>query len=192
VGTALHQPITNRKEFIMSTNITNLIASINHLVSGIKENQPKAVFVLSGTKYTAPELVTLLQEIVTLLEAVPPARGAYLEAAKAADTLVAQNRGVLRNLKQFLQIQAGDKASVLAAYGLTPAKPLGQRSPAAKVAAADSAKATRVARHTMGKKQKKAITGATAPATPAPASSPTEIAGNPALQTAVVPAIPGH
>jgi hypothetical protein len=185
-----------------TTNITNLIASMNHLVSGIKENQPKAVFVLSGTKYTAAELVTLLQKIVTALQAVPPVRGAYLEAAKAADTLVTQNRGVLRSLKRYLQNQVGDKASVLATYGLTPEKSTGTRSPAAKVAAADAAKATRVARHTMGKKQKAKITGATAAASSASsttqavttvsAASPTAIAGDAATQVAVTSPVVGH
>ena len=186
----------------MNSSSNDIIASLNHLISGIKKHQPKAVFVLLEKKVTAAELVTILQSIVTALEAVAPAKGAYLQASRSADALLAQNRGTLRVLKQQLQGQGATNTELLADYGLVPRKLGGAKSPQEKAAAAVSAKATRAARHTMGKKQKAKITGATAAAVSAPSTtptvstvsvaSPTVIAGNPAVQTAVTPAIPGH
>jgi hypothetical protein len=174
----------------MRINNNSTIVSLTSLINGLKKNQPKAVFLLSETKYTTAQLVTIMQSIITSLQAVTPAQGAYLRASRAAATLQTQNRAALRDLKQFLQIQSGGNTELLSQYGLKPRKQGGATTPEEKVAGANAAKATRVARHTMGKKQKKSITGATAPA--APASAPTAISGNPALQTAVVPVIPGH
>jgi hypothetical protein len=186
----------------MKTNTSETLTSLTSLVSGLKKNQPKGLFLLNGSKYTAAQLVTIVQTLITALQAVGPARGAYLRTVRSFDTLYAQSSAVLRDLKQSLQMAAADNTELLADYGLSPRKTPGAKSPRAKVAAADAAQATRAARHTMGKKQKAKITGATAAAssasstTPAvntaSAASPTVIAGNPAAQTAVTPVIPGH
>jgi hypothetical protein len=138
----------------MKTSINNTIASLNNLVSGLEKNQPKGSFSIAGAKYTAPQLVTIMQSIVTALQAVPPAKGTYLKAVRSADTLQGQYRAVIRDLKQSLQLQASDDTEVLADYGLTPRKSGGPRSPEVKVAAAEKARATRKARNTMGPKQK--------------------------------------
>jgi hypothetical protein len=58
--------------------------------------------------------------------------------------------------------------ATLADFGFGPVKHT-EPSPAVKAAAAVKARATRAARHTMGKVQKKAITGAAT--APAPATS---------------------
>jgi hypothetical protein len=80
---------------------------------------------------------------------------------------------VLRGLREHLLNVFGDTSPALADFGLAPPKkPL--TTPEKKAAAADKMRATRAARHTMGKKQKKAIKGvvpATAPEAPPPAVS---------------------
>jgi hypothetical protein len=116
---------------------------------------------IDGAKYTAAQLVTILQSIVTALLAVPVAKGTYLKAVRSADALLEQYRGVTVQLKQSLQMQAKDNTEALAVYGLTPRKSTGVRTPKVNVAAADKALATRAARHTMGPKKKLQITGAT-------------------------------
>ena len=63
----------------------------------------------------------------------------------------------------------GDPAA-LADFGL-PVRKKGVLTPAQKLASAAKARATRLARHTMGSKQKAAITGAPAPAVTTPAAS---------------------
>jgi hypothetical protein len=195
----------------MKTSITVTIASLNSLIFGIKKYQPKVVFAVSGKKYTAAQVTTIIESIVEALQAVGPARGTYLRASRSADALLAQNGTFLQGLKSVIQTAEGDNPATLADYGLTPRKLGGKTTPAIKAAAAEQAKATRVARHTMGKKQKAKITGASAaasvaqssaPMTTAPTSAaptanpaetaPTAVSGNPALQTAVTPGISGH
>src|SRR3979409_1544989 len=79
---------------------------------------------------------------------------------------------VLRGLREHLLNVFGDTSPALADFGLAPPKkPV--TTPEKKDAAADKMRATRAARHTMGKKQKKAIKGvvpATAPEAPPPPS----------------------
>jgi hypothetical protein len=173
-------------------NTSSTISSLTNLVSGLKKNPAKGSFMIAGTKYTAAQLVTIAQAIITALQAVGLAKGTYLKAVRSADKLFAQNRSMFLNLVQQIQAQAGDDTALLATYGLTPRKQRGKTTLQQKVAAADKSDATRAARHTMGKTQKKAITGATAPAAAPSASSPTAIAGNPALQTAVTTPLAGH
>ena len=145
----------------MKQNSTSTLAALTRLVSGLKKNQPKGLFLLAGSKYTANQLVTILQSIITALQAVPVAKGTYQKTIKSSDALLEQHHAVIVQLKQSLQMQADADTELLADYGLTPRKPNGIRTPKVNVAAADKAKATRAARHTMGSKQKREITGAT-------------------------------
>jgi hypothetical protein len=77
------------------------------------------------------------------------------------------------------------QVDALSDFGLTGRKtPV--VSPETRVAAANKAKATREARHTMGKKQKAAIKGTVAPTAPATtAPAPTPVATPPAPPTHV-------
>jgi hypothetical protein len=96
-------------------------------------------------------------------------------------------------LAQFGDTQAA--SSVLADFGFTP-----QKVPAitaeAQATAVEKNRATRAARHTMGPKQKKLVTGTVAPttapspATPAPTPAPSPAASAPSAGNATVVAAP--
>jgi hypothetical protein len=179
----------------MRKTVNNTIAALNSLASGLKKNQPKGSFLLVGTKYTTAQLVTIIQSIVTALLAVPPTKAAYLKTTRSAGALQRQYRAVFRDLRQLLQLNTSDDMEVLADYGLTPRKLGGAGSPEVKVAAADKARATRTARHTMGPKERLQITGTTvalanAAASTAPAATSTPIVA--ALPSATSPVTLGH
>jgi hypothetical protein len=189
--------LNQRKENIMNTdNRTSFIALLNDLVSGIQKNQPNGSFSLGGTTFTASQVVDFLQSIVDANVALQSAHGEFLDASSAFQALVIKYQPLVTDLKQSLQIQAGDSVAVLADYGLKPRKPKGHRSPAAQVAAAQKGALTRVARGTKGPKAKLKITGATAPAEAVQASAPQASTNGvvapatpPGAQTSVKPAI---
>ncbi len=90
-------------------------------------------------------------------------------------------------MKQTLLVFYAGQVQTLTDFGLT-ARKTPVVSPETMVAAAAKAKATRAARHTLGKKQKAKITGTvvtTAPAVPPPATPP---AAPPAATVVVAPA----
>jgi hypothetical protein len=177
---------------IMDRKSSTLIALLQNLITGIQKNQPKGSFSIGGTKYTTPQVVSIMQSIMDALVATQAAHGTLNDAVMASEALVAKNGPFLRDLKQSLQIQAGDSASVLASYGLTPRRPHGTTSPEVQVAAADKARATRAARHTMGPKQKAKITGATASAA-SPQSEASPSSSNGAAPQSATPLVtPGH
>ncbi|HEY8089983.1 MAG TPA: hypothetical protein VIF09_19110, partial [Polyangiaceae bacterium] len=88
--------------------------------------------------------------------------------------------------KQALKVIFAGQIEALADFGLKAPKPRTPLTNAQKAAAAAKAKATRALRHTMGSKQKAALTG-TAPA-PVTTPSPEPAAAPPAASPA--PAVP--
>ncbi|HEY4012967.1 MAG TPA: hypothetical protein VGM06_06500 [Polyangiaceae bacterium] len=92
---------------------------------------------------------------------------------------VRQEQAVRVRLKQALLVAFAGQVDVLADFGLT-GRAVRVLTPEERVTMTAKAKATRAARHTMGKKQKAAIKGTVtpaaaapaAPASPAPASAP--------------------
>ena len=147
------------------------IASLGKLIAGLQKHQPNVVLLINGKSYTTAEIVQTLQSIIDSLNAAVAARATFLEASRTVASTVSNNRPFVSGVTQSVHIAYGDSASVLSDFGLVPRK-LTVLTPQQKAAAALKAKATRLARHTMGKKQKLAITGttpATAPAASAPA-----------------------
>ena len=173
-------------------NSTTMTQFLTTLITGLKQLQPNASFTIAGVTYTTAQLVTIFQEIITGLAGVAAAKAAYTKASQSSHALTEQYGVVVQGLKHMLQVQASNDPTVLAAYGLTPAKPTGPQSPEVKVAAADKAKATRAASLTMGPKAKLKITGATAPAASAQPAAPAVTATSSALISATPVVTTGH
>jgi hypothetical protein len=85
----------------------------------------------------------------------------------------------------------GARSQTLLDFGITPAK-VPVRTAASKVAAAAKGAATRLARHTMGTKQKAAIHGTVAPAAPVPPAAPAPAAPAQASPAAPQPVVPAN
>jgi hypothetical protein len=147
-----------------STKQTRLLA----LIAGVQKHLPNASLSVYGTTLTGAQVVQTLQEQVTASSAIAGAKAAW-QAAVKADTDPASSL-FLTQLTQTLRIMYANSVETLADFGIAPPKAR-VVDPDTQVAAAAKARATRVARHTMGKNQKKDIKGTVAPAAPVPAGS---------------------
>jgi hypothetical protein len=127
---------------------------------------------IRGVGYTPAQLVTLFQNDIATADAATTAKAALHDAVTAAKTQRATMGPLLVGFRTFVLNQFKD-ASIITAFGFSPQKEP-TRLVADKATAATKAKATRTARHTMGAKQKKKVTGAsTAPAATTPATAAT-------------------
>ena len=167
----------------MKPTVKGSIADLGKLISGIKEHQPNGVFSVVGRTATAAEAVPTLQSIVDALNALIGAHSALKEAVVTADNLSKVNQAFVRDIRLNIQMLYAQSASTLGDFGLAPRK-VAVLTPQQRVVAADKARATRAARHTMGSKQKAGITGATPVATTS--SSTPAVTATPAATTAGV------
>jgi hypothetical protein len=202
-----------------TTNEVNIMANINRattqardaqVIAGIEKHLPNTPSLpLVGSSYTPANLVKLFQGRIDSANTTAAAKANWhstVVTGKAGSTKLTP---ILRALRQYVMNVFGETSPVLSDFGFSPPK-RATRTPEQKAASAAKAKATRQARHTMGKKQKKnvkgsvtatllvtptnasppavspaAALGATAAATPAPGAAP---AGGPAPVPAVAPA----
>jgi hypothetical protein len=151
-------------------NRSTIQARDTKAVSGVQQhlsNVPSIV--LLGTSYTPPELVALFQRQLASIDACNTARASLRDAAQAERDLGKHVAKVHRALRHYVINLKGDQATLLADFGLAPPKVPAPRTAEQKALAAERNKATRAARHTMGKKQKKNIKGQVPAATPEPA-----------------------
>lgn len=159
------------------TNRTAINGEDQQVIAGIKQDlQSLSSFPLGGTTFTPTSLVAFIQSRIDAANAVAVAKANWLNAVKTYDAINAQATVVVRELKAMVIATYGSGSQKLADFGFNAVvrTPL---TPAQKVERAAKAAATRKARGTMGAKQKKAITGATAaaaspPASPTPAPAP--------------------
>jgi hypothetical protein len=157
-----------------------LVTMLSTLIAGLKKHeQSLAPFVIAGKSYTAAQVIAAVQSRIDASQAVTPAKAAWQAAVKADRDARTGGQALLAGVRQTLLTVYAGSVDTLADFGLVGRKPRAI-SPETQVAAAQKAKATRAARHTMGKKQKAAIHG-TVPATvpsgggaqaPVPAPSP--------------------
>ncbi len=156
-------------------NRTDEITADQRLIDGLNKNASTITFmVIGGATETTKDIVATLQSRIDSAKAASSTRATWLTAVEADQALRDKTKTYVSGLRQALLVAFAGQTDTLADFGLTARK---QRvvTPEAKVAAAAKAKATRAARHTMGKKQKAAIKGTVAPTTPAIAapSAPT-------------------
>ncbi len=164
------------------------------IISGVQKHFPSGQLVLAGQTFNMPtDLVKSIQTDIDATDATDKARAGWLAVVQAQTDSHQKVGPVLRALKRQVFAQFGDTqdaSSTLADFGYTPQK-VAEKSSADKAAAAEKSRATRTARHTMGKNQKKEVTGTVATSVPAPttpASPPTPSPVASAPPQAVTPA----
>jgi hypothetical protein len=137
--------------------------------------------VINGASVTTKDIVATMQSRIDTAKAAQSTRATWQTAVQADHAERDKTKTFVSGLKQALLVAFAGQVDTLADFGLTGRK-VRVVSPEEKLAAAQKAKATRAARHTMGSKQKSAIKGTVAPTTPAPAvpAAPTPIATPPA------------
>jgi hypothetical protein len=131
-------------------------------------NQP--AILLAGVSYTPPEIVAFLEHDITLADAATNARTALLAAAAALRVQHTVMKPFLVSLKAYVENQFTDP-NTIAEFGFSPRKAT-TPSAATKAKAVNKRAATRTARHTLGKNQKKDIHGTVASTEPVPSPVP--------------------
>jgi hypothetical protein len=129
--------------------------------------------VVAGVTYTPDQIVARLQQEITTADAATKARATFLTAAAAVQAERVAMKPFLSGFRAFLENMFTDP-STITEFGFSPRKTK-QSDTVTKAMAADKRLATRKARHTMGKNQKKDVKGTTAPivaSAPSTASPP--------------------
>lgn len=169
------------------------------IIAGIqKDLQDVTSLPLGGSVYTMAALQQFIQSRIDAINKVATTRAAWGDAVEAFDKVDSEVTVVVRGLRQYVINRFGEKSPLLADFGFTPPKRT-VLSPEENVAKAAKAKATRVARGTVGPKKKAQIKGtvtttapATSPAPTAPAPAPAPVAGAspaPSATPAVAPVV---
>jgi hypothetical protein len=113
---------------------------------------------IGGSTYTPADLVKLIQSRIDSADRTNTTKAAWHSEVLAGRALNTNLAPIVRNLRQYVINVFGETSPVLADFGFAPPK-RATLTPEQKAAAAVKAKATRAARHTSGKKQKKAVKG---------------------------------
>jgi len=159
----------------MSTKLTTkatLEQRIRGLIAGTQKHPPTGSLTVDGVTYTAAALVQLLQSLADALSAVDAAKASWQNALTQQRTVQTQVLPVIRGYSNLLLAANGNAPATLADYGLTPRKAKTPLSTEAQAQAIAKNEATRKARNTMGKQQKKQVKG-TVPTSPAAPQAPT-------------------
>ncbi len=113
---------------------------------------------LGGSTYSPADLMKLVQSSIDSAHTVSAAKANWHSAVLSQRALDARLAPLLREFRQYAISVFGATSPALADFGFAPPKQV-TRTPEEKAAAAAKAKATRAARHTAGKQQKKAVKG---------------------------------
>ena len=129
--------------------------------------------IVDGKSEPVTDLVSEINGYVAVYQAVDDAEEKYREALAARAKIEEKVKARRKVIRAAIKGAMGGDNQKLGRYGMSPDKspePLHVEELTHKVA---QARATRIARHTMGKKQKLAIKGVVPPtASPAPTTSP--------------------
>ncbi len=135
-------------------------AAFQALAVGLQATyQPSDTFNIAGQTLSRDDLVARLNSVIATIEATKAARQQWIGAVEQERQILPGANTLRQNLRGILEARVGGKgASGLTAFGFNPAK-TPKRTVIDKATAVAKSAATRVARHTMGRVQKSAITG---------------------------------
>lgn len=143
---------------IAPTRIKQL-AMLQKMLEGLKKHeQALPSLLIQGKPFKPADLIAELQTRLDAANAVLATRATWQNAVKVDSNQRTTTKGFVSGLRQTLLVAFAGSVDALADFGLVGRKPR-VVTPEKKVAAAQKAKATRAARHTMGKKQKAQIKG---------------------------------
>ena len=166
------------------TGKTSQVARAKQLILGAKKHFPNASTELQvgGATFTVTTLTQLLQDFVDQREAVEASKAATRAKVETERTQAPSQLAVITAFERFVRGTFGTSADTLADFGLAPPKARAPMTAEAKAVAAAKREATRKARGTMGKNQKKGIKGdvkAALVVTPASGSTPVATPASP-------------
>jgi hypothetical protein len=130
------------------------------LIAGIQKHLVNASMTFGGGTFTTTQVTAELQELVGLRNAVNAARASTKVKVDAETAQAPALRAYMGAFVDFVRVQFGTQADVLADFGIAPKKAPTPLTVEQKAAAAAKRAATRVARGTKSAKAKKGIKGA--------------------------------
>ena len=163
----------------MSTDYTKpgiVMKALQHLTTGLTDKPPVGLTQLAagGKVSTVDEILVELKQYISVFKNVDETAQDYKKALQARRRIAKKVAARVEELHAAFKASLGKENPELENYGITPnhkAPPPTVEQLAERVG---KAKATRLARHTMGKKQKEKIKGQWPPAEgqpPPPAST---------------------
>jgi hypothetical protein len=129
------------------------------LIAGLQKRTPNLALIVSSQPQTLAQLVATLQGRADSAAAVAAAKAKYQTAVKAEKANRAATAVYVHDVRQSVKAMFSNSPEILADFGMVPDKVRTPLTAAEKVLAAAKAKATRAARHTLGKTQKASISG---------------------------------
>jgi hypothetical protein len=162
----------------IATNRNGKITADQNMIDGVHKFLTQFASLPVGSQTVTPaDIVRVFQERLDTGKAVLTADAARTAAVKADKDKRAQTAAFAQSFRRMVQGMFSQSPDTLATFGLKALK-AAKKTVATKATALAKGKATRTARNTLGKKQKKAIKG-TVPAAksgtaPAPEIQPTK------------------
>ncbi len=164
-----------------------LINLEENVIAGLAKLAPDASLPLGGKLVASKDLQAQIQAHVDTMNSVNDARAKFSELVGLNRAQRTAMKPVLATIRNYVAGLYGENSAEFASFGFKPKK-VAQRTPLSKVEAAEKLRATRAARHTMGKVQRSTIHGVVpTPATVAPVVSP-PVTPAPIVVTPVSPA----
>jgi uncharacterized protein YyaL (SSP411 family) len=165
-----------------TTNKVTFGEQLRTLENGIKANfTDVASVIVGGVTYTIAELTAKIDAFLAAQAATVAAQSAYHQAVTAEKVSDAAARVFRSQVQAYAVSRYGKTNPILTQLSFTPAKAK-KTTAAIKAVAVLKVKATRAARHTMNKKQKKDIKGSVDPSIAQALASETVSASEPAGQ----------
>ncbi len=154
-----------------SASKASLQLRLRGLIAGTEKHSPNGSLTFGGASYTTAALVQEFQSLDDATTGMDAARVKWQDAVKAQRAVKAKVSPIVKAYRSYLVSLYGNSSETLADFGMTPPKAPSPRTTEQKATTAKLNKATRVARHTAGPRQKAGIKGTTSAT--APAAAPT-------------------
>jgi hypothetical protein len=166
----------------MSTSLkkvdkTSLRKHIDDLIAGVQKHEPNGTFTFGSKTYAAPALVQLFQSLGEALDATDDARARWQDALTSERAVHASVLPVIEGFRQWIAVTHAGTPSMLADFGVAPRKARTTLTAEQQAAAVLKNRATRLARKTLGSRQKKAVKGDVVGITVAPVTSVAKAGG---------------
>ena len=161
-------------------NNATIVSTCNQRITALGEYvKPKTVMQVNGQPMKVADVTGVYQACIATRSELVKQRAAYEKALEARDSAEATRQATDKGLRAWVTGAYGAESQEALEFGFLPTK-VTEKSAATKATAVLKLRATREARNTMGKRQKKDIKGTiVAPAAPAepaitaPAAAPT-------------------
>jgi hypothetical protein len=137
-------------------------SGVEQLILGTQKHyaNPSSTLQFAGATFTVTALTQLMQDFVDNRAAVEAAQAATKAKIDVERTAAPSQLAVIRAFETFVKITFGGSTDTLADFGLAPFKVRAPLTAEQKAVAVAKRAATREARHTAGKNQKKGLKGA--------------------------------